>query len=91
MSALTRAETERTQWRYDGTLPGIMAKLEDSGREIGLWVGDPGWGYTGTRITVYAKGANNRTTFSVELKPEDARRLAESIMAMADLAERQAA
>jgi hypothetical protein len=68
-----------------------MAKIEDGvGREVGVWVGDPGWGYEGKRVTVYAKGANGRTIMSAELPPGEARRLAASILAMAETAERQA-
>ena len=85
MATLTRAETERTEWRYDGTLPGIFAKIEDGvGRSAGFWVGDPGWGYRGKTVTMYVKGRNGQTSFSVELTPDEARRLAFSLTAMAD-------
>ncbi len=88
MSALTRAETEYTQWRGDGTIAGISAVLSDGvGREVGFWDGPKSWGHQGTRVQVYGRGRNNQTNFSVELYPADVRRLAASLLAMADAIE----
>lgn len=85
--ALTRAETVYTMYRADNprALPGIIATLEDGvGREVGFWVGDPGWGYSGRTIGVYANGRNGQTSVSVAITPTEARALAASLSAMAD-------
>jgi len=85
MSALKRAETTWTDWRADGTIAGISTLIDDgNGRSIGLWHGAEGWGHDGRTVTAYAKGANGRLLFSVYLKPDDVRRLAASLVAMAD-------
>ena len=91
-AGLTRHETTWTMFRYDGTLPGIMAKLEDGvGRAIHFWVGQPGWGYQGKTVTVCAQGRNGQTSVAVDMAPDEARSLAASLLAMADAAEREAA
>lgn len=89
MPTLKRAETERTQWRGDGTLPGIMAKIEDGGRELGAWVGDPGqYGYRGDGVTLYVKGRNGQTTASWWLTPTETRALIASLSAMVEMVDR---
>jgi hypothetical protein len=87
MSALRLAETEWTEWRGDFTGPGIMARIEDSGRTMGFWIGPGRYGHSGERIQCYVKGANGRTVMAPELQPADVRRLAASLLAMADRAE----
>lgn len=85
MSAIERAETTWTEWRYDGTGAGIMARLSDGvGREVGIWMGRDGYGHNGRHIQVYGRGRNNQVNFSASLLPDEARSLAASILAMAD-------
>lgn len=84
MAILARAETAHTEYRGDGTLPGIMAKLEESGRVIGFWSNPPD-GYCADRLVhVYVKGKSGQTTVAMAMSGDAARRLAASLLAMAD-------
>lgn len=83
--ALILAEKVMTEWRGDGTLPGIMARLTDgAGRIVGFWAGDRlDWGGD-DRVHVYVKGKNGQSSFSTSMSADEARSLAGSLMAMAD-------
>jgi len=86
--ALILAEKSMTLSRGDCTLPGIMARVSDgSDRIVGIWVGDRlDWGGD-DRVHVYVKGRNGQTTMSTSMRADEARSLAESLLAMADQAD----
>ena len=82
--ALILAEKSLTDWRGDGTLPGIMARITDGAdRIVGFWAGGQlDWGGD-DRVHVYVKGRNGQTSFSTSMTADEARDLAASLMAMA--------
>lgn len=86
--SLTRAETTHTEYRGDGTLPGIMARLDDgAGRHVGFWSNPPDGYMADDRVHAYVKGRNGQVSFSAAMTPAEARRLAASLLAMADQVE----